>query len=442
MDSDTQTPTMSRSICDQCGKGFSNVYTLSAHKKIVHDGVKSFGCDICEIKFATKYKLHRHFLGVHSDKRDFHCANCGHSFKTRDMLVKHQRTHFEKGPFQCSVCDEIFKFKSGLDHHTSLKHRAHSEKEPGSKDVKNKPTVLYQCEKCQKLGKSMKWLERHEAFCHKLKEPLTCHKCPKTFEDPKNLEKHKKTHQQEAHFICSYCQKLYKSKSNFVVHIASHENRDDMKDYEFVIDPIIEEVYDEGEFIEVSSNEDDPEALLRKIDEDVVSIVKIETKRLVKGSTEEKSEVNETNQELGFESLDAESLDRNDYSEIVEGEIEDLDYLIDHDEKMYFYETIITEISESDAKENQEEIYVLEEVCSQSESGKNILEKSKQQKSERNKNTSKSICDECGAIFKNNSHMRRHVQRKHRKESYKFECEICGSRFVRENLKSLSMFPN
>lgn len=403
MDQDLKT---SRSVCDQCGKRFSNVYTLSAHKKQVHDGIKSFACNICENRFATKHKLQRHFLGVHSDKRDFHCDTCGNSFKTRDMLVKHQRTHFDKGPFSCVFCDEVFKFKSGLDHHTKLKHL---EKETSSKDSKPKVTEFYECPICNKLLKSLKQLQRHEASSHQMYEAVACSKCSMTFDDLAELELHEKTHQEESFYSCSYCHKLYKSKHNFAIHLSSHENSDDMKDYEFVIDPIIEEIYEEED-----SNEENPINEYKH-----VAIMRIETKKQVKAN----EEVIEMKQETNLEINSLESLDTNDYSEIIEDEVED--YLIDHDDGMDFYETIIAEEFEPSVENSNEneDVFVLQDD--------NIdLDTNDQLKSKRTKSSNKSVCDECGATFKNTSHMRRHVQRKHRRESYKFECEICGSRYV------------
>jgi uncharacterized Zn-finger protein len=41
-------------ICDNCGKQFSNVYTLNAHVRQVHELKKPFKCSLCELSFATK----------------------------------------------------------------------------------------------------------------------------------------------------------------------------------------------------------------------------------------------------------------------------------------------------------------------------------------------------------------------------------------------------
>lgn len=44
-------------ICYICGKTFSNVYTLNAHKRQVHENKKPFKCKICSTSFATKVSI-------------------------------------------------------------------------------------------------------------------------------------------------------------------------------------------------------------------------------------------------------------------------------------------------------------------------------------------------------------------------------------------------
>lgn len=54
-------------ICDTCGKQFSNIYTLNAHKRQSHEKIKPYMCILCQKCFATKYKLSRHNQGIHSE---------------------------------------------------------------------------------------------------------------------------------------------------------------------------------------------------------------------------------------------------------------------------------------------------------------------------------------------------------------------------------------
>lgn len=53
------------SVCDECGKSFTNIYTLNSHKKIVHEKIKNFTCNLnsCGKSFSTKHKLERHKQG-------------------------------------------------------------------------------------------------------------------------------------------------------------------------------------------------------------------------------------------------------------------------------------------------------------------------------------------------------------------------------------------
>lgn len=144
-------------ICDNCGKKFSNVYTLNAHIRQVHENKKPYKCELCELSFGTKYKLNRHFQGIHSETRDKFCEICGHSFKTREMLIKHHRIHF-RGPFTCPVCQEVFNFKAGYDHHFKIKHQ-----KPHESDAKPVPKVRhYECKICHKQYKNLKSLKNHE----------------------------------------------------------------------------------------------------------------------------------------------------------------------------------------------------------------------------------------------------------------------------------------
>jgi KRAB domain-containing zinc finger protein len=428
----------SSAICDSCGKTFSNVYTLSAHKKTVHEGIKTFVCNICQAAFATKYKLKRHNAGVHSEERNFHCETCLGAFKTRDMLKKHERSHSQgKGPFECHICSEVFKFKSGFDYHHRIKHAPKAGKpekvdRPETLEKLETPLPKFECQECNKIFTSKKTHDRHERH-HKALDDLKCNEqdCFKVFDTVKDQQRHMKLIHKNFIYNCSYCQKQYKSKANFEIHIASHEQYDEMEDYEYVTEPkevIIEEVYDKNDVesvvedmnndIDESSNDEKEvniEDLLKNIDSDMVSIVKIETEVL-----EEQQEPEPDEDPVG-EASDNEmpiiTMEQPLGYGIEVGE----DFLIERDDTMDFYETIIAEDLEPPPLSDDdfdEEDYLKFTLLPEK-----LFRRPKVSES-------MSVCDECGSTFKNNSHLKRHIMRKHRKDQYKMECDKCGQKFL------------
>ena len=423
------------SICDQCGKSFSNVYTLSAHKKQVHDKIKSFKCEICYTAFATKYKLKRHFAGVHSEVRNFICEICSNAFKTRDMLKKHERQHF-KSSFKCDLCNLVFKFKSGYDYHCQQKH--HRKAETPSELKISTPKKVFNCLDCTLSFKIKKDLERHVEE-HRVQENIdsSCQdqenesnqnqedfadqnlekESQKLIDNKKDLQKHmklvQKTRTEVIYYACGYCQKQYKSKSRFVTHIVMHERGIEMDDYDFLTESsvnevVIEEIYNENSLEENSEDENEENA---DNHEDLISKSETEIEEIEENSIEvfRTLKVAETITAIPMES-----------EGIVYG-METEDYMIQRDEGMDLFEIIAEDlepqISDNEIIANDEE-----------NSLKTSLEvvKFRQPK----KSDVQSMCCECGSTFKNNSHLSRHVMRKHRKHEYKMECDICGQRFL------------
>lgn len=419
---------LNANICELCGKDFANVYTLSAHIKQVHQGIKAWTCELCQTGFATRYKLQRHHRGVHSDEREFRCLDCNGAYKTRDMLLKHQRTHSGAGPFECVLCSLVFKFKSGLDHHNKLKHQ-----EKDSKPKVTKPNKTFECEFCGKKLVSLAGLQRHESI-HKSNE---C-SCGETFDNQQELRQHQKIeHSLAVIFRCVYCLKQYKSKANFEAHIASHEKENEMQDYEYVIEEEKEETYLDEEESEAFNDIGIPTELLKNIDESLVSIVLVKTEESEPDSKEieEVEELPESEPEAAvMESLE-------DIAYFNDDEVEN--YLIERDNGMDFYETIIAEELEptglcDDDMIAQDDDYILSDSLAQADSQEFIEESMEAEdvqtvnlKVPRTKvNGQKCVCESCGSTFQNNSHLKRHIQRKHQKESHKFECDQCGKKFL------------
>lgn len=339
------------------------------------------------------------------------------------MVKKHERSHFlGKGPFQCSFCDEVFKFKSGCDYHEKLKH-----------SIKNAPIAterkfIFLCTKCDKSFLCKKALDRHEENHKVKKNELQCsvRDCCKMFPSNKDLQWHMKLVHKNTMYRCSYCQKQYKSKGSFEIHIASHERNGEMKDYEFVTEPdvmkeiIIEEIFEgalEGNEDCDEEKEVNIEDIAEKIDENFVIL---ETK----ADTEEQSQDPVDTLE---ESEDEQPVIRMEPPDGMEFVMEtDEDYLIEQDEGMDFFETIIAEDLEPPPLSDDDLITQDDDVDFPAAKPKKNPSKLTRAK----KDETLSICEECGSTFKNNSHLKRHVMRKHRKDEYSHVCAVCGQKFL------------
>lgn len=397
-------------ICESCGKEFSNVHTLKSHRNQVHQGIKNFQCSICSAKFTTRYKTMRHFQAVHSDIRNYNCdyQDCDSTFKTSDMLRKHQRIHFP-GPYECEKCLQVFKFKSGLDYHTQLKHK--------HVDLEN--AKIYVCPECGREFRKSIAYENHR----KLQHPLSNQSfSPKELNPKSRRPNIKIVKSAESELECQYCHKRYKSKANFVVHLASHENAEEMQDYDYIISKD-EEVLDDtdeaeqhlDEDIEAAIVQDSSENLLKGVDEDLVSIVKFETERFV--------DVPGT--QISSAEVDSQSM-IDDTVEALEGEgylpYDDADYLVES----VHHEDVI-EDAMAELEPEYLDFYASENIEQTDDLMGTSLTRLEITQAAAN-NTG--VCDECGKSFKHSHHLKRHFMRKHQIDSKKLECDICGAKFL------------
>ena len=65
----TNTVQFSKHSCEQCGKIFTRVGTLSRHKKTVHGGVK-YSCNHCDREYTQSGDLAKHLKTKHSTTTD------------------------------------------------------------------------------------------------------------------------------------------------------------------------------------------------------------------------------------------------------------------------------------------------------------------------------------------------------------------------------------
>ena len=139
--------------CEVCGRCYSSVKKLKAHKKSQHksDSKEDFACGVCGKIFMHKYQLTKHEV-IHNEP-SFVCANCDQKFRRRQALLRHYE-HFHDGSkskllFQCPVCNLKFSRTENLLRHT----RIHD-------------TSEFKCSHCDSTFKRSDSLKRHIKLKH------------------------------------------------------------------------------------------------------------------------------------------------------------------------------------------------------------------------------------------------------------------------------------
>ena len=110
--------------CDQCGKFFKNVDTLTKHKRDLHENsFRKHLCVHCGKILKHKADLIDHIQRHHSDKK-FPCQECGKTFSTNKDLLKHiRRNHTKREKSEhCGQCELKFYDIHGLRNHVISVH--------------------------------------------------------------------------------------------------------------------------------------------------------------------------------------------------------------------------------------------------------------------------------------------------------------------------------
>ena len=194
------------SMCQQCGKSFSEPRALLRHMRQVHEGIRTHQCEKCDEKFGFKFQLKDHMAVIHEIGEvveTFQCSECERKYLKKSDLEYHVMTVHEgkntKQSYKCEQCPDLeFRLKKEYLQHN---FRVHGQKSS-------------MCEQCGKAFSEPRALQRHMRRVHEgIKKNYPCEKCSLTFTEVVHLRNHKAVvHGDiEQQYSCDKC-------SDFVTH--------------------------------------------------------------------------------------------------------------------------------------------------------------------------------------------------------------------------------
>jgi len=228
-------------VCEFCGNGFPDKYTLSNHMIFKHNeqlGLEPFECTICEggKKFDSCRRLRAHMKQLHDvDLDTLTCEMCNRGFYHSGLLALHKRSHErvredEAGQiFCCEVCGKCLNSARRLRGHmfrchsaegksmcelcgavmTKIGMKKHKCKLPGDPATKGKD-----------IAKGKKVQSFKEG-------PPICEVCGLKFLHHMSLSKHVRVHNSTAmpkrrpfHYICSVCGVRFKTRPKLNRHLG------------------------------------------------------------------------------------------------------------------------------------------------------------------------------------------------------------------------------
>ena len=235
-------------VCDHigCGKQFTTKQNLKDHKNI-HCG-DQYKCEWkdCGAVFAVKRYLDKHMT---KHKGIFRCTHegCQHRAGSASHLRTHEITHSEDKDIICLIndCNKRFKITQSLRKHQLRAHPQEFDDIPWINCSKNgcsfktKSKTFYRkhgyqhtrpfvCTECQKGFKSTQALNTHlRSHFSELKIPCEWDGCERLFSTKQRMRDHMNTHTLEISHSCHWpnCDKIFIKKQSLYIHLQRHKGK-------------------------------------------------------------------------------------------------------------------------------------------------------------------------------------------------------------------------
>jgi uncharacterized Zn-finger protein len=192
-----------------------------------------FKCLYCALEFPTLKAIKRH-VEIHKNEKhcsQHKCSQCSDSFPTVSALRQHLRASHKR--LSCPMCHKMYFEQRDLQSHLLL-HRENlynctqcSEVFPTAlaqkkHQKKSHPiTFRYACPTCHKIFKEKSNLVVHIRI-HSGLRPFKCTECAKSFHGSDALKRHMRTHTGEKPYICTECGKAFRGQNNLKQHMRIH----------------------------------------------------------------------------------------------------------------------------------------------------------------------------------------------------------------------------
>lgn len=238
-------------VCDECGRIFNNLKIYKAHVS-AHQNKGHF-CDFCNVNYKRIDHLNKHIEIMHPKcaraprekktnpyAKTYLCNTCGKILKSNAAYENHTLKHISSNPYQCTLCPETFPNRGARRKHEVKQHDL-LVKENGNPDGyhvceicgvemfsdgayyhhKDKHGEPFPCTFCGKLYSSRSLMQVH-ARRHTTERPFVCTLCNRNFKVKQELNAHMNIHKDLRPYACPHCPKMCRKSSDLVHHIRTH----------------------------------------------------------------------------------------------------------------------------------------------------------------------------------------------------------------------------